>query len=47
MVNCREILSTRIEINLGAAEQAGLKLSSKLLRLAYTVSTQAAQRPGR
>ncbi len=38
---------SRIEINLGAAEQAGLKLSSKLLRLANTVSTQAAQRPGR
>lgn len=34
---------SRIEINLGAAEQAGLKLSSKLLRLANTVSTQAAQ----
>ena len=38
---------SRIEINLGAAEQAGLKLSSKLLRLADTVSTQAAQRPAR
>ena len=36
---------SRIEINLGAAEQAGLKLSSKLLRLADTVSTQAAQNP--
>ncbi len=38
---------SRIEINLGAAEQAGLKLSSKLLRLADTVSTQAAQSPAR
>lgn len=38
---------SRIEINLDAAEQAGLKLSSKLLRLADTVSTQAAQRPVR
>ena len=36
---------SRIEINLDAAEQAGLKLSSKLLRLADTFSTQAAQRP--
>ncbi|NNE84230.1 MAG: YfiR family protein [Alphaproteobacteria bacterium] len=35
---------SRIDINLGAAEKAGLKLSSKLLRLADTVSTQAAQR---
>lgn len=34
---------SRIEINIGAAEQAGLKLSSKLLRLADMVSTQAAQ----
>ncbi len=33
---------SRIEINIGAAEQAGLKLSSKLLRLADMVSTQAA-----
>ncbi len=38
---------SRIEVNLGAAELAGLKLSSKLLRLADTVSTQAAQRPAR
>ena len=36
---------SRIEINLDAAELAGLKLSSKLLRLVDTVSTQAAQRP--
>jgi hypothetical protein len=35
---------SRIDINIGAAEKAGLKLSSKLLRLANTVSTQAAQR---
>jgi hypothetical protein len=35
---------SRIDINLGAAEKAGLKLSSKLLRLANTVSTQAVQR---
>ncbi len=34
---------SRIEINIGAAEQAGLKLSSKLLRLADMVSTQAAR----
>lgn len=34
---------SRIEINIGAAEQAGVKLSSKLLRLADMVSTQAAQ----
>lgn len=34
---------SRIEVNLGAAAQAGVKLSSKLLRLAETVSTQAAQ----
>lgn len=34
---------SRIEVNIGAAEQAGLKLSSKLLRLADMVSTQAAQ----
>ncbi len=38
---------SRIEINLGAAEQAGLTLSSKLLRLADTVTTQAAHRPAR
>lgn len=38
---------SRIEINLGAAEQAGLRLSSKLLRLADTVTTQAAHRPAR
>jgi len=36
---------SRIEINLDAAERAGLRLSSKLLRLADTVSTQAAQSP--
>lgn len=34
---------SRIEVNLGAADQAGLKLSSKLLRLADTVGTQTAQ----
>ena len=34
---------SRIEVNIGAADQAGLKLSSKLLRLADMVSTQAAQ----
>lgn len=33
---------SRIEINIGAAEQAGVKLSSKLLRLADMVSTQSA-----
>jgi hypothetical protein len=33
---------SRIEINIGAAEQAGVKLSSKLLRLADVVSTQSA-----
>jgi len=33
---------SRIEINIGAAEQAGVRLSSKLLRLADMVSTQAA-----
>ncbi len=36
---------SRIEINIGAADQAGLKLSSKLLRLADTVGTQTAQTP--
>jgi len=36
---------SRLEINIGAAEKAGLKLSSKLLRLADTVSTQTAQAP--
>ena len=36
---------SRIEINLGAAKQAGVILSSKLLRLADTVSTQAARQP--
>ncbi|NKB50005.1 MAG: DUF4154 domain-containing protein [Alphaproteobacteria bacterium] len=35
---------SHIDINLGAAEKAGLRLSSKLLRLANTVSSQAAQR---
>ena len=34
---------SRIEVNLSAAERAGLKLSSKLLRLADTVNTRAAQ----
>ena len=34
---------SRIEVNLGAADLAGLKLSSKLLRLADTVGTQTAQ----
>ena len=32
-----------LEVNIGAANQAGLKLSSKLLRLVETVDTQAAQ----
>ena len=36
---------SRIEINVGAAKQAGLKLSSKLLRLADTVGTRAALKP--
>ncbi len=35
---------SRIEINIGAADQAGVKLSSKLLRLADTVGTRAASR---
>lgn len=34
---------SRLEINVDAAGQAGLKLSSKLLRLAVTVDTQTAQ----
>ena len=33
----------RLEINTGVADKAGLKLSSKLLRLAETVRTQTAQ----
>ena len=33
----------RLEINTGVADKAGLKLSSKLLRLAETVRTQSAQ----
>jgi len=37
---------SRIEVNIGAADQAGLKLSSKLLRLADTVGTQTAQTVG-
>lgn len=37
---------SRIEINVGAAEKAGLKLSSKLLRLADTVGTRTAQTSG-
>ncbi|MCZ6844568.1 MAG: YfiR family protein, partial [Alphaproteobacteria bacterium] len=36
---------SRIEVNIGAAKQAGLKLSSKLLRLADTVGTQTARTP--
>jgi len=36
---------SRLEINVGAADKAGVKLSSKLLRLADTVSTQTAQVP--
>ncbi len=36
---------SRLEINIGAAKKAGVKLSSKLLRLADTVSTQTAQVP--
>ncbi len=36
---------SRLEINVGAAKKAGLKLSSKLLRLADTVSTQRAELP--
>ena len=34
---------SRLEVNVGAAGQAGLKLSSKLLRLAETVDSQTAQ----
>ncbi len=37
---------SRLEINVGAVEKAGLKLSSKLLRLADTVGTQTARAPG-
>lgn len=37
---------SRLEINVEAAEKAGLKLSSKLLRLADTVGTKAARAPG-
>ena len=33
---------SRIEVNIHAAEQAGVRLSSKLLRLADTVGTRAA-----
>ena len=36
---------SRLEINIGAAEKAGVSLSSKLLRLADTVNTQTAQVP--
>ncbi|MFT5181674.1 MAG: hypothetical protein ACI8S3_001559 [Alphaproteobacteria bacterium] len=36
---------SRLEINVGAVEKAGLKLSSKLLRLADTVGTQTALVP--
>ncbi len=36
---------SRIEVNIGAANLAGLKLSSKLLRLADTVGTQTARKP--
>jgi hypothetical protein len=36
---------SRLEINVGAAKKAGVRLSSKLLRLADTVSTQTAQVP--
>lgn len=36
---------SRLEINVGAAKKAGVKLSSKLLRLADTVGTQTAQVP--
>ena len=36
---------SRLEINIGAAEKAGVSLSSKLLRLADTVGTQTAQVP--
>ena len=38
---------SRIEINIGAAEQAGVKLSSKLLRLADMVSTQSVHEQSR
>ncbi len=34
---------SRLEVNIDAAGQAGVKLSSKLLRLAVTVDTQTAQ----
>lgn len=34
---------SRLEVNVGAADLAGVKLSSKLLRLAVTVDTQSAQ----
>ena len=37
---------SRIKVNIDAVEKAGLKLSSKLLRLADTVSTQTARTPG-
>jgi hypothetical protein len=36
---------SQLEINVDAADRAGLKLSSKLLRLASTIRTQTAQRP--
>ncbi len=36
---------SRIEVNIDAVEKAGLKLSSKLLRLADTIGTQTAQTP--
>ena len=38
---------SRLEINVGAAKKAGVRLSSKLLRLADTVSTQTAQAPAK
>ena len=38
---------SRLEINVGAAKRAGVRLSSKLLRLADTVSTQTAQVPAK